>query len=137
MDAVMASGAVPGVWPPVLTGGRPYIDGGFYATENADLALGFERVLILALRADNPPTSVVSLESALETLRGNGVTVEAVHPDSATESAIAAAGGPTESGGARAGSEGGPRTRQTHCDGAPAGVLEPAIRRLRRASELL
>ena len=92
IDAVVASGAVAGVWPPVLIDGQPYMDGGFYATENADIAVGLDRVLILALRAGNPPMSVVLLESALDTLRGNGATVEVVHPDSATESVIAAAG---------------------------------------------
>jgi NTE family protein len=93
LDAVMASGAVAGIWPPVLIAGQPYMDGGFYSTESADLAAGFERVLVLALRAARPPLSVVSLEAAVEKLRSSGARVEVVHPDKATESAIAFAGG--------------------------------------------
>ncbi|WP_063741440.1 patatin-like phospholipase family protein [Saccharothrix syringae] len=40
VDAVAASAAVPGVWPPVTTGGRRYVDGGVRSAENADLAAG-------------------------------------------------------------------------------------------------
>ncbi|MFL6240362.1 MAG: patatin-like phospholipase family protein [Actinomycetes bacterium] len=47
-DAVAASCAVPGVWPPVTINGRRYIDGGVRSTTNADLADGYERILILA-----------------------------------------------------------------------------------------
>lgn len=93
IDAVTASGAVAGIWPPVLIDGHPYMDGGFYSTENADLAAGCGRVLILALRAGVPPLSLVSLDSALEKLRSRGAMVEVIHPDSASESAFAAAGG--------------------------------------------
>lgn len=50
VDAVAASSAVPGVWPPVTIGGRRYIDGGVRSLTNADLAAGHGRVLILVLR---------------------------------------------------------------------------------------
>jgi NTE family protein len=92
IDVATASGAVPGVWPPVLFQGDHYMDGGFYSTENADFAVGFDRVLILALRAGNPPLSVTSLDSAVEELHSRGSMVEVIHPDKATESALAAAG---------------------------------------------
>ena len=49
VDAVMASTAFWG-WPPALFEGHHYIDGGFYSSDNADLASGFDRVLILSLR---------------------------------------------------------------------------------------
>jgi hypothetical protein len=52
--------------------------------------------MILALRAGSPPLSVVPLEVTLETLRHSGATVEVVHPDDATESALAAPGGPLD-----------------------------------------
>ncbi|MBT2543312.1 patatin-like phospholipase family protein [Streptomyces sp. ISL-44] len=48
VDAVSASCAVPGVWPPVTVGGRRYIDGGTRSATNADLAAGYARVVILA-----------------------------------------------------------------------------------------
>nr|WP_155998560.1 patatin-like phospholipase family protein [Streptomonospora sp. PA3] len=48
LDAVTASCAVPGVWPPALIGGRPYIDGGVHSLCNADLAAGSDRVVVLA-----------------------------------------------------------------------------------------
>ncbi|WP_232660629.1 patatin-like phospholipase family protein [Pseudonocardia sp. TRM90224] len=48
VDAVAASCAVPGVWPPVTAGGRRYIDGGVRSPVNADLAAGYERVVVLA-----------------------------------------------------------------------------------------
>ncbi|KOU28580.1 patatin [Streptomyces sp. WM6372] len=48
VDAVSASCAVPGVWPPATVGGRRFIDGGIRSATNADLASGCARVVILA-----------------------------------------------------------------------------------------
>ncbi|MEV6572723.1 patatin-like phospholipase family protein [Streptomyces sp. NPDC051577] len=48
LDAVSASCAVPGVWPPVTVGGRRFMDGGVRSATNADLAEGYARVVILA-----------------------------------------------------------------------------------------
>jgi NTE family protein len=48
VDAVTASCAVPGVWPPVAVGGRRFVDGGVRSATNADLAAGYARVVILA-----------------------------------------------------------------------------------------
>jgi NTE family protein len=47
-DAVAASCAVPGIYPPVPIEGRSYIDGGARSGANADLAAHCERVLALA-----------------------------------------------------------------------------------------
>jgi NTE family protein len=47
VDAVAASCAVPGIRPPVTIAGRRYMDGGMRSTTNADLAKGYDRVLIL------------------------------------------------------------------------------------------
>ena len=47
VDAVAASCAVPGVWPPVTIGDRRYIDGGVRSTINADLAEGHDQVVVL------------------------------------------------------------------------------------------
>ena len=48
VDAVGASCAVPGVWPPVTINGRRYMDGGMRAPANVDLAAGYDRVVVLA-----------------------------------------------------------------------------------------
>lgn len=48
VTAVAASCAVPGVWPPVTIDGRRYMDGGVRSSANADLADGYDRVVVLA-----------------------------------------------------------------------------------------
>jgi NTE family protein len=48
VDAVAASGAVPGVWPLTWINGRPWIDGGMVSSANARLADGYERIIVLA-----------------------------------------------------------------------------------------
>lgn len=52
VDAVSASGAVPGVWPMAHIGGRAWIDGGMVSSANSRLADGFERVVVLAPMPD-------------------------------------------------------------------------------------
>ncbi|MDT0275989.1 patatin-like phospholipase family protein [Blastococcus goldschmidtiae] len=47
LDAVTASCAVPGVWPPVTVNGRRLMDGGMRSVTNADLAAGCEKVLVV------------------------------------------------------------------------------------------
>jgi len=47
LDAVSASCALPGVWPPIEIDGRRYVDGGIRSLSNADLAAGNDRVVIL------------------------------------------------------------------------------------------
>ena len=46
-DAVAASCAVPGVWPPVTINGSRYMDGGVRSGSNADLAAGSDWVVIV------------------------------------------------------------------------------------------
>ena len=94
VHAVIASTASFG-WPPILFQGQHYIDGGFYSTDNADLAAGFDRVMILALQRppDVPAISVVSLEDAVNTLHSSGAQVEVIRPDEDALAAFASAGG--------------------------------------------
>ena len=80
VDAVMATTAFWG-WPPAFFEGYHYIDGGFYSSDNADVASGFDQVLILALRPPVPSLCVASLDEAVESLRAGGAQVEVVHPD--------------------------------------------------------
>jgi len=93
IDAVAASGAVPGIWPPVALRGRRYMDGGVYSIDNADLAAGCEEALIVTLPARVPPICVSSLEAAVEMLRKSGARVEVVHPDEGSQAAFATVGG--------------------------------------------
>lgn len=48
VDAVAASCAVPGVWPPVTIGNARYSDGGVRSMANVDLAAGCDRALVIA-----------------------------------------------------------------------------------------
>jgi NTE family protein len=85
--AVGASCAVPGVWPPVTIDGRRYVDGGVRSPANADLAQGYERVVVLApinraTRAENRPDAQVAA------LRRAGAKAAFVVPDAAAVRAI-------------------------------------------------
>jgi NTE family protein len=96
VDAVIASTASFG-WPPTLFQGEHYIDGGFYSTNNADLATGFDRVMILAMKPPPgipiPSMSLVTLDETVKTLQDDGALVEVIHPDEKTLADLATAGG--------------------------------------------
>jgi NTE family protein len=85
VDAVAASCAVPGVWPPVSIGGELWIDGGMRSAVNADLAAGRGRVVILA-----PTTggggAVPTVGRQIAGLRAAGSAVVLVSPDRAARS---------------------------------------------------
>jgi NTE family protein len=87
VDAVAASCAVPGVWPPVSTGGRRFIDGGVRSPANADLAAGCSRVVVLApiVRALGP---MIGVNDQVAALRAGGALVALVSPDAAAVAAI-------------------------------------------------
>jgi NTE family protein len=82
IDAVAASCAVPGIWPPVSINGRRYIDGGVRSSTNADLATGSDRVLVIVptLAGQLDPFSRLDDETAA--LRP--MPVLAVHADAAS-----------------------------------------------------
>lgn len=89
VDAVAASCAVPGVWPPVTIGTRRYMDGGVRSVANADLAAGADRVLVLApMGTTEPFPSEQSLERSVAELRARGAEVALVAPDGASAAAI-------------------------------------------------
>jgi len=48
VDAVAASSAVPGIWPPVTIGASRYVDGGVRSADNADLASCFSRITVIS-----------------------------------------------------------------------------------------
>ncbi|HWG60994.1 MAG TPA: patatin-like phospholipase family protein [Streptosporangiaceae bacterium] len=86
VDAVAASCAVPGVWPPVSIDGHRYIDGGVRSATNADLAAGCERVLVITPTSADTPTPWDSLNDEIEVLKP--AAVMAVHADEASAAAF-------------------------------------------------
>jgi NTE family protein len=88
--AVAASCSLPGISPPVQIGGRRFIDGGFASTANADLAKGFETVLVIAFHPTGPSAERIKtrLEPQLQLLRSAGADVLTLMPDDASLHAI-------------------------------------------------
>jgi NTE family protein len=86
VQAVAASCAVPAVWPPVTVDGRRWIDGGVRSPVNADLAAGYERVVVLApmLRGFGAGSGA---EAQVAQLRAHA-RVALVSPDAAALTAI-------------------------------------------------
>ena len=84
VDAVAASCAVPGVYPPIPIGDRIYIDGGFRSGTNADVARGCAKIVVLApvARAIGP------LKGPQQQLDELGVSSIVVVPDAAARAAI-------------------------------------------------
>lgn len=83
VDAVAASCAVPGIWPPVTIGDVRYVDGGIRSMVNVDLAAGFERVVVVA------PLTDAALDDQVAALREAGAVVDVIIAD---EAAVAAFG---------------------------------------------
>ena len=87
VDAVGASCAVPGIWPPVTIGERRFMDGGMRTIANADLAHRYQRVVIVAPVAAgigfmaSPRRQAAALTAA-------GARVALVRPDRAAVRAI-------------------------------------------------
>jgi NTE family protein len=79
VDAVTASCAIPGIWPPVTIGPGRYIDGGTRSAVNADLATGYQRVLILAPMAD--PALDGQVAGLTQGAAGRSVQVQVLAPD--------------------------------------------------------
>jgi NTE family protein len=91
VDAVSASCAVPGVWPPVTIRGHRYMDGGARSSDNADLAKGYARIVIVSPMGDRPVEIVAyPLREQIELLENAGATTYTVEPDEASRSAIGA-----------------------------------------------
>jgi NTE family protein len=88
VDAVAASCAVPGIWPPVTIAGRRYMDGGVRSATNADLARGYDRILILNPLGANANFFGAGTASEAATLEREGSQVLVIEPDAASTTAI-------------------------------------------------
>ncbi len=85
VDAVAASTANGfGPFPPYRIGDNRYINGGYRRSENADLAAGYGRVLVLSPfggRSRMPLDWGMDLATQVDELRADGSRVETVFPD--------------------------------------------------------
>lgn len=92
-DAVAASTSNGFSTPAYRVGDRRFIDGGYRRNENADLAAGYARVLVLSPlggRTMHPLEWGMQLSAQVDELRAGGSRVETVLPD---EASLAAFGG--------------------------------------------
>lgn len=101
VDAIAASTAMPGAAPTVEICRVRYIDGGVRSTENADLATGYAKVVVLSPLGGRTPTEPgqfeglrrdpewrTDLPSQLEDLRKQGSQVLLITPDPDSRSAM-------------------------------------------------
>ena len=85
IDLVDAVAASTSAMTPYRIGEDRYIDGGYRRSENADLAAGYGRVLVLSPfggRSRMPLEWGMDLATQVDELRAGGSTVETVFPDS-------------------------------------------------------
>ncbi|TQF66512.1 patatin-like phospholipase family protein [Rhodococcus spelaei] len=84
LPAVVASRALPGIFPPVTIDGRRYMDGGMHSATNADLAAG-ARLIVLV----DPMASVLPRDQVVRELaEADADTVVAIAPDEESAAAI-------------------------------------------------
>jgi NTE family protein len=91
VDAVAASTANGFGVPPYRIGGHRYIDGGYRRNENADLAAGYGRVLVLSPlggRTRHPLEWGMQLAAQVDELRAGGSRVQTILPDAGSLSAF-------------------------------------------------
>jgi NTE family protein len=87
VDLVDAVAASTSSGAPYRIGDARYIDGGYRRNENADLAAGYARVLVLSpfgARTRHPLEWGMQLSAQVEELRTNGSRVETIFPDAAS-----------------------------------------------------
>ncbi|HCI81509.1 MAG TPA: alpha/beta hydrolase [Ktedonobacter sp.] len=89
--AVAASCAVPGVYPPVTIGTHRYVDGGVRSGTNADIAQGYQLVLILRAEAMDVPAQnaqyalpFMRFEDEQAVLERSGSQMLVITPDEAS-----------------------------------------------------
>jgi NTE family protein len=90
LHGVASSCAVPSVFPPVTIEGQRYMDGGVRTTLNADLAVGYERVLVISATTLSPPAGATdpvtqtlfgAIATELAELRSSGAEVVVIEPN--------------------------------------------------------
>jgi NTE family protein len=87
--AVASSCSVPGIFPPITIDGRRYIDGGMRSATNADLARGFDVVVVVSVFAPEMGAEFGQrLEAELDALRESGSEVLLIAADEASRGAF-------------------------------------------------
>ena len=91
-DAVASSICVPGIFPPVPVNGRLLVDGGLRSGTSADLAAGYDTIVVLApigSRADGmDPLAGRATTAEVRALEAAGATCTLLFPDDAANDAI-------------------------------------------------
>jgi NTE family protein len=83
--AVLASCAIPGVFPPVPIKSHRYIDGGCWGSgDNAHLAAGARSALVISPLAAQRKRNAVILDRDLQSLRAGGTRVHSIVADEAS-----------------------------------------------------
>jgi NTE family protein len=88
IEAVSASCAVPGVWPPVRINGRRWMDGGVRSATNADLAAECAQIVVLAPLWQGLGLLTSATRQCRRLARQGRRSVALVIPDQAARAAI-------------------------------------------------
>ena len=100
VDAATAAISLPGAGPTHIINGRRYISGGVRSVDNADLAAGYAKIIVLSPFSQRtgplPPGQFeglrrppgADLASEVESLRDAGSRVEVVTPDTESRAAM-------------------------------------------------
>jgi NTE family protein len=89
VDVLAASCAIPGVWDPVTINGRRYVDAILRSPTNLDLAVGTDRVLVLAPFPELRGMPGSGIEDLLPPVRATGEVV-VITPDEPSREALRA-----------------------------------------------
>lgn len=89
VDAVAASCAVPGIWPPVKIAESRYMDGGIRSSDNVDLVQDCDKVIVLSPLGDHgPQLPGASLASQVEDRQRAGLQTFVVKPTNQVREAM-------------------------------------------------
>lgn len=82
VPAVTSSCSVPGISPPITLNGRRYMDGGMRSATNADLAIGFDLVVVVSVQLPGAPAWMAErLDEEVRLLESKGARVAVIQPD--------------------------------------------------------
>lgn len=79
IDALMASSALQGVWPPVSIGDYHYYDGGSYSMENPDVVDDVHKIIVVSTNLPIP--TPYKLDELVDKMKNQGKQVFIIKPD--------------------------------------------------------
>jgi NTE family protein len=96
--AIASSCCVPGIFPPITINGRRYVDGGMKSATNAELAAGYDRVVVVSVTAGMERAATAfpgmaerakkRLDDELSAIASQGGQVMMVTPDDESQAAF-------------------------------------------------